>query len=160
VTVTGSGFTGATTVSFGTAADPKPTVSNDTQLTAISPLASTAGTVDVTVTTPAGTSATSRADQFTYEQPPTAPIVTGIQPDKGLPIGQTRVIVTGSGFTGATAVSFGTSVAPDIAVTNDTQLIAISPPVSTAGTVDVTVATSAGTSATSAADQFTYLALP
>ena len=37
---------------------------NDTTITADSPAGT--GTVDVTVTTPAGTSATSPADQFTY----------------------------------------------------------------------------------------------
>jgi len=39
----------------------------DTSLTVTSPATSTAGTVDVTVTTPLGTSATSSADQFTYQ---------------------------------------------------------------------------------------------
>lgn len=38
---------------------------SDTQITATSPAG--AGTVDVTVTIPAGTSATSAADQFTYD---------------------------------------------------------------------------------------------
>ena len=37
---------------------------NDTTITADSPAGT--GTVDVTVTTPGGTSATSAADQFTY----------------------------------------------------------------------------------------------
>jgi hypothetical protein len=41
-------------------------VVSDTQLTVTSPAASASGAVDVTVTTPAGTSATTSADQFTY----------------------------------------------------------------------------------------------
>jgi uncharacterized membrane protein len=40
------------------------TVDSDTQITAISPAGT--GTVDITVTTPAGTSAVSQDDQFTY----------------------------------------------------------------------------------------------
>jgi hypothetical protein len=41
-------------------------VAADTQLTVTSPAAGTSGAVDVTVTAPAGTSAISAADQFTY----------------------------------------------------------------------------------------------
>jgi hypothetical protein len=65
VTVTGSGFTGTTGVSFGTATASNLLVASDTQLTVTSPQAAV-GTVDVTVTTPAGTSAATSADQFTY----------------------------------------------------------------------------------------------
>jgi len=64
VTVTGSGFTGATSVRFGASSAIVMTVVSDTQITATSPAGS--GTVDVTVVTPAGTSASSPADQFTY----------------------------------------------------------------------------------------------
>ena len=64
VTITGTGFTGATAVDFGTTAATGVTVVNDTSITATSPAGT--GTVDVTVTTPSGTSATSAADQFTY----------------------------------------------------------------------------------------------
>jgi hypothetical protein len=62
--ITGSGFTGATSVSFGAAAATKFTVNSGTQVTAISPPGT--GTVDITVTTPSGTSAATAADQFTY----------------------------------------------------------------------------------------------
>ena len=65
VTITGTGFTGATDVGFGAASAANMTVDSDTQITATSPSGS--GTVDVTVTTPAGTSASSNADQFTYQ---------------------------------------------------------------------------------------------
>ena len=63
VTITGSGFTGATAVDFGTIAGDGLDVVSDTTITADSPAGT--GTVDVTVTTPSGTSATSSADQFT-----------------------------------------------------------------------------------------------
>ena len=64
VVITGSRLTGATGVSFGTAAAAKFTVDSGTQVTATSPPGT--GTVDVTVTTPAGASAATPADQFTY----------------------------------------------------------------------------------------------
>ena len=64
MTITGTGFTGATAVDFGTTAATNVTVVNDTTITVVSPAGT--GTVDVTVTTPAGTSPTSSADQFTF----------------------------------------------------------------------------------------------
>jgi hypothetical protein len=53
-------------VSFGTVAASNLSVASDTQLTVTSPLGPL-GTVHVTVTTPAGTSAATPADQFTYK---------------------------------------------------------------------------------------------
>ncbi len=69
VTITGSGFTGATVVDFGGISATNVTASStaiDTSITVTSPATTTAGTVDVTVTTPGGTSAIVSADQFTY----------------------------------------------------------------------------------------------
>jgi hypothetical protein len=87
---------------------------------------------------------------------PTAPTVSGINPTSGSPTGGTRVTVSGSGFSGATTVSFGSTAAKAFTVNNDTQITAASPPGS--GTVDVTVTTPVGTSATGPADRFTYAA--
>jgi large repetitive protein len=93
-------------------------------------------------------------------QPPggtTAPIVTGINPTSGAAGGGDTVAVTGTGFTGATSVLFGSVPGTNLTVVNDTQLTVTSPPPQASGTVDVTVTVPAGTSATSAADQFTYV---
>jgi IPT/TIG domain len=65
VTITGANFTGATAVTFGVTAATSFAIVSDSQVTAVSP-ARAGGLVDVTVTTPAGTSATAPADQFTY----------------------------------------------------------------------------------------------
>jgi type II secretory pathway pseudopilin PulG len=65
VTITGTGFVSGATVSFGTNAATGVTVNSSTLITAVSPAGST-GVINVTVTTPGGTSATSSADQFTY----------------------------------------------------------------------------------------------
>src|SRR5581483_9294508 len=86
------------------------------------------------------------------------PIVTGIDPSSGDPAGGTSVVISGSGFSGATDVGFGAADAADMSVDSDSQITAVSPAGS--GTVDVTVITPAGTSETSAADQFTYVGLP
>jgi alpha-tubulin suppressor-like RCC1 family protein len=56
VTITGSGFLGATSVRFGGVEAQSFVVNSDTQITAVTP-ASSAGSADVTVTTPRGTSA-------------------------------------------------------------------------------------------------------
>jgi hypothetical protein len=67
VTITGSKFTDTTAVSFGTLPAPSFTVNSDTQITAVSPAAA-AGTIDITVTSPDGSSPTTIADQFTYNK--------------------------------------------------------------------------------------------
>ena len=84
-----------------------------------------------------------------------APAVTGLSPTSGPAAGGTLVTITGTGFTGATVVDFGTTAATDVTVANDTTITADSP--AGTGTVDVTVTTPGGTSATSTADQFTYV---
>ena len=83
------------------------------------------------------------------------PVVTGLSETRGSIIGNESVAITGSGFTGATGVNFGTTAVKTMTVDSDGQITATSPPHS-AGTVDVTVITPVGTSATSSADQFTY----
>jgi hypothetical protein len=153
VTITGTGFTGATGVAFGTVAAAAFTVDSDTRITATSPAGS--GTVDVTVTTPAGTSATGTDDQFTYAVP--LPAVTALSPSGGSAAGGDQVTITGTGFTGATGVDFGTVAAAAFTVDSDTRITATSPAGS--GTVDVTVTTLAGTSATGTDDQFSYSAI-
>ena len=84
------------------------------------------------------------------------PTVTGLSPSSGPAAGGTSVTITGTGFTGATAVDFGTTAATDVVVVNDTTITADSPAGS--GVADVTVTTPVGTSATLPADQFTYIA--
>ena len=151
VIITGTNFLyGASKVSFGSA-DASFIVDSDTQITATSPAGT--GTVNVTVTTEGGVSVTSSADQFTYIP---APAVSAISPVSGPITGSTSVTITGTNFTGATAVRFGSIAATSFSVNSDTQITAISP-AGSVGTVDVTVTTAGGTSAISAADQFTYV---
>jgi hypothetical protein len=150
VTITGSGFTGATDVKFGAASGAAVSILADTQITATSPPGT--GTIDITVTTPEGTSTASPADMFRYAtaQPP---VVTGISPTNG-PVG-TMVAITGSGFTGATDVKFGEVSAIINSVDADTQITVTSP--SGTGTVAITVTTPAGTSPSGPTELFTYV---
>ncbi|MFC1431561.1 IPT/TIG domain-containing protein [Streptacidiphilus sp. N1-3] len=121
-----------------------------TALTVRTPTGS--GTVDVTVTTSKGTSAKNSADHYTYRP---RPRVTHLAPASGTTRGGTTVTITGTGFTGTTAVHFGSKKAAVTAVTS-TRLKVRSP----AGTrtVDVTVTTAGGTSAKATADHYTYRA--
>ena len=91
---------------------------------------------------------------ITVVQTVSAPTVTSVSPTSGLAGGGTSVIITGTSFTGATAVEFGSTAATTFTVNSATQITATD--TAGSGTVDVTVATSAGTSATSSADHFTY----
>jgi hypothetical protein len=151
VTITGTNLTGATAVKFGATNATSFTVNSATSITAVSPAGT--GTVDVTVTTPEGTSATGSADQFKYVVP--APTVTKIEPSSGPAAGGTSVTITGTNLSGATAVKFGATNATSFTVNSATSITAVSP--AGTGTVDVTVTTPEGTSATSSADQFTYV---
>ncbi len=151
VTIIGDDFNGTTAVDFGTNAATGVTVYTDHLLTAKSPAGT--GTVDVTVTTPDGTSKTTPKDQFTYHT--TLPVVTNVNPHQGAPGGGTAVTIHGSNFTGAMAVDFGTNAATGVTVITDHLITATSP--SGTGTVDVMVTTSDGTSATDTGDQFTYV---
>jgi len=92
-------------------------------------------------------------------KPSSHPVVTGVLPVKGPTSGGTVVTVTGTGFTGATAVRFGTTAGTSLTVNSSTK-ITIRSPAHAAGIVDVRVTTVGGTSTTSAADGFTYAALP
>jgi len=151
VTLTGTGFTGATSVTFNGAVATNLTVVSDTQLTVTTPPQS-AGGVDVTVFTPNGTDTTTL---FAYAD---TPVVSGISPSSGPANGGTSVYITGSGFTGANQVSFGSVGSAGLEVLSDTTMVAGVPAQAEGDIVDVTVTNPAGTSATSAADQFTYTA--
>ena len=85
----------------------------------------------------------------------TLPAVTNISPALGPVSGATNVTITGSGFTGVSAVIFGSTSATSFTVNSDTSINAISP-AEAAAPVHITVTNPDGTSATSPADQFTY----
>jgi IPT/TIG domain len=160
VTITGSGFTGATAVDFGTVAGTGVTVVSDTQITVVSPPVSPTGQtiVDVIVVTPVGTSEVgTTVDKFSYVQPPA---VTGIRPPAGPAAGGTTVSIIGSGFLTATGVEFGSIPAQNFESNGDQLIIAVSPAGQNGTQVDITVTNPAGTSAAVATDKFTYLDQP
>ncbi|MFJ2191914.1 IPT/TIG domain-containing protein [Kitasatospora sp. NPDC087861] len=136
VTLAGSGLSAATAVTFGSAPAAF-TVVSDSYLVATAPAGS--GTVQVTVTTPGGTS---NSLAYTYTAPP---VVTTIVPPQGPASGGNTVTLTGSGFTGVTAVRFGAVAATLFTVVSATQITA-TVPAGGPGPSGVTVTTAGGTS--------------
>jgi hypothetical protein len=133
VTISGSGFTGATAFDFGSTPAPAFTVNSDTSITATSPAATSVGPVDVTVTTPAGTTATSSADQFTYTypftgyQPPVAnpPVLNQVNGGQAIPMqfslgGNYGLNIIASGYPTATQISCSTGTTVNSGTLTDT----------------------------------------
>jgi hypothetical protein len=140
ITISGTGFTGATAVAFGKHSASF-TINGDTSITAIAPAVKT-GPVDVIVTGPGGASGKNPGDQFTFTL---TPRIASLSPASGTADGGTKVTITGDNFTGATAVVIGGSAT--FRVVNAHTITAISPPSADSGvTVSVTVTSAYGTS--------------
>ena len=86
------------------------------------------------------------------------PSVSSVTPGDGPRAGGTSVTITGVDFNEAAAVQFGSSAATSFEVISATSITAVAP--AGAGTVDVSVTTSGGTSATSPEDRFSYVPAP
>jgi hypothetical protein len=151
VVITGTNFTGATAVSFGSTAATSFTVDSATQITAVSP-AGSAGAVNLSVTTSGGTATSNGAFTYATPQQP-APTIMSVAPTSGTTAGGTNVVITGTNFTGATAVSFGSTAATSFTVDSATQITAVSP-AGSAGAVNLSVTTPGGTATSNGA--FTY----
>jgi large repetitive protein len=127
--------------------------------TAVVPPSAGPDSVNVTVSSAAGSSATNAGDRFTFTStappPPKPPVVTGVSPSSGNSQGGDQVTITGKRFTGATAVDFGTVGASSYVVLNDTHIMATTP--ADQGKTDVTVYNSAGSSTVTSKDRFTFI---
>ena len=188
VTITGTGFSEATAVSFGAFVEPKcegehPVepcfkVMSETTITATSPSASAAdvvhGFVNVTVTTPAGVSAvtegiglelgSSANAGFSYTD------VTKVTPNTGPLAGGTRVQIVGEHFSQVRAVKFGEreinqeegefESARTFKVRSESEIVAWAPPAEKEETVDVTVVFRGGATVKTVADHFAYQVAP
>ncbi|MDQ6784230.1 MAG: IPT/TIG domain-containing protein, partial [Actinomycetota bacterium] len=176
VTISGEGLRGATQVTFGSTQltcgppppspylcwpDPSPGSNRQPAIIATSPAHALSppqvpASVDVTVTTPSGPTASTAADVFTYL--PLLPQLNAVAPNCGLTAGGTSVTISGMNLTGAT-VNFGAAAGLNVTVTPDGKNItATSPPPSgnASGTVPVTATTPDGTSTFSAGAMFSY----
>jgi hypothetical protein len=136
VNLTGTGFTGTTSVTVGGNPGTDVSVDSDTQITFTTPVG-VVGQANIVVTTPVGSGTLTNG--FTYLP---APTLTNITPFQGNPAGGTTVIISGSGLTGATSVTFGGDAATSFTVLSDSQIEAVTP--GGTGEVDVVVTTPGG----------------
>ena len=112
------------------------------------------GPVEVSVTTPDGTSKVVSKDRFTFG-PPT---VTSLSANSGSKGGGTPVTVTGSGFASSgTTFKFGKALAILVNCSSTTACTMLAPAVAKASTVDVTAAVDGKASAANPpGGQFAY----
>ncbi|MFG3137221.1 IPT/TIG domain-containing protein [Streptomyces sp. NPDC048211] len=137
VTITGVNLSGATAVHFGSRTATI-TANTPTSITVID--SAGCGVVDVNVTTAGGTS---NSLPFFYISPP---IAVSLGPDSGPTAGGNTVDINGYGLSTAGNVTFGSNSATPTVV-SDSQLSVVVPSGSSSGSVDVTVATTGGTTA-------------
>ena len=154
VVITGTGFTGAPEVRFNGTLAVVMTVDSDTQITATVPVGATTG--PIAVTNPDGTATSTTS--FTVTTSSTAPNITSFTPSSG-PVG-TLVVITGTGFTGTTAVRFNATPAIVFTVSSATQITATVPTGATTGPIAVTTPDGTDTSTTSFTVATSSAALP
>jgi len=139
ITINGTNFTGTTVVSFGGTAATTFTIVNATTITAVIGAGATGA---VTVTTPGGTAT---LGGFTFYPPPSISSFTPVTGGTG-----SIITITGTNFTGATAVSFGGTPSTSFTVVNVTTITAV---IGSGTTGAVSVTTPGGTGILSG---FTY----
>ena len=155
VIISGTDFNDASAVTFDGVDAASFSVDSSTTITAVAP-AHAAGTVNVKVTTPSGSTSDTSADDFLYATV-TTPTITGLSPSTGA--SGSSVVITGTGFiglTGSDAVTFGGVDAAGYTVDSPTQITAVAPSHASAQ-VQVKVKAAGGTTANTPADDFTYL---
>ncbi|MBO2012781.1 M4 family metallopeptidase [Hymenobacter negativus] len=139
VSLVGTNFTGATAVKFnGTAA--AFTLNSATSISTTVPVGASTGYI--TVATPVGTGTSPTA----FSVLPSLPTIVAFTP--GIGLAGTAVVLTGTGFTGATAVRFNGTTAASFTVNSATSITATVPGTATTGFIAVDTPSGTGTSAT------------
>jgi hypothetical protein len=154
VSITGANLSEASAVMFGSV-PAQSFLATSKSIVAVAP-AHVAGAVDVTVTTPGGTSAASPRDRIAF-----FPTVTALSPNGGPVKGSTAVTVKGSGFaTGATVFKFKKSSATMVQCPSQSECSLLTPS-GRAKTVEVAALVNGLKSPKSSpADDFTYYLVP
>lgn len=138
VTLTGTGFTGASGVSIDNVLTTNMIVVSDTSITATTPPGAP-GPQSVIVSGPNG----SNVANTLYSYVAVAPVLTSISPDNGPVTGGTPITLTGTGFTNVTGVTIGGVTTPFVFV-NDTVITLTT--LTGSGVVPIVVTTPAGVS--------------
>jgi hypothetical protein len=139
VVITGSGFTEDTLVLFGDVSCPTVSMRSSTELEVVAPAMQQPGAVDVFVFNENGAIRLRRS--FAYGE---VPRIVSASPAAGPVSGGTALVLQGTGLASTSSVSFGLNPATSITVVSDTELNVTVPAGTTAGPVDVAVATPFG----------------
>jgi hypothetical protein len=153
ITITGTHFLSGATVNIGGKLATAVTVRSETEIAAKTP-EKEAGSYEVTVSDANGTS--SGGAKYTYLAPQ-APSVSAIAPASGSTSGGSAVTITGAHFLAGAMVKIGGKNALGLTVRSETEITAKTPE-KEAGSYEVTVSDSAGTS--SHGPKYTYVAPP
>jgi len=135
ITITGVSFAGSsgTTVYFGGVASPNVVVASGNQSMDVTVPAHVAGTVNIRIVTWAGEVTENNA--FTFVDPIAA---SSLSKNNGSTNGGETITISGSGFSGNMAVTFGGTPATSVTVNSATQLTVVTP-ARTWGLIDVVV---------------------
>ncbi len=169
ITITGTDFVTGATVEIGQGSGAGPTaipasnvvVVSPTEITATTGGPAKAGTWNLFVIDSGGTSPANTGDDFTYISNPT---VSSVSPASGTVNGGTHITITGTDFvTGATVeIGQGSGAGPtaipasSVVVVSSTEITATTGGPAKAGTFNLFVIDSGGTSPANAGDDFTY----
>jgi len=123
VTITGTNFLTGASVKFGSVFSSNVTVTSSTSITAVTPAASSAGAVAVTVSNPDGQSAT--FNSFTYT--PAGPSVTSVTPNNGPTTGGTSITIAGTLFQSGATVTIGGISLRSVVFVNANTITAVTP---------------------------------
>ncbi|QNF32600.1 T9SS type A sorting domain-containing protein [Adhaeribacter swui] len=137
VTITGTNLINTTEVTFN-GVPASFTINSNTKITAPVPVGATTGLLSIT--NPVGTITSAQSYNI-------IPKITGFNPNIAA-IGST-VVITGTSFTGATAVTFNGVEAASFIVNSDTQISAVVPANTSTGFISVTTPSGTGTSTSS-----------
>ncbi len=171
IKITGTGFVAGATVEIGQGNGAGPTaipaskvvVVSPTEITATTGGAAKAGTFNLFVVDSGGTSSTNAGDDYTYD-PATTPTVSSVSPTSGSVNGGTSIKITGTGFVAGATVEVGqgngagpTAIpASNVVVVSPTEITATTGGPAKAGTFNLFVIDSGGTSPANTGDDYTY----
>ena len=124
VTISGTGFTGTTSVTFGGQAAMSFTVDSNSQISATTPAGTNGNSVDVVVTDNDGSDTLTNG--FTYTANP-APNITSVTPNTGSGLGGTSVTISGTTVLGVNSVTFGGVAGTGLTLLDDTSLTVTTP---------------------------------
>jgi len=169
IRITGTGFVAGATVEIGQGSGAGPTaiaasevvVVSPTEITATTGGSAKAGTWNVFVIDSGGTSPANTGDHYTYTGGPT---VSSVSPASGTVNGGTPIRITGTNFVAGATVEIGqgngagpTAIpASEVVVVSPTEITAVTGGGAKAGTWNLFVIDSGGTSPSNAGDDYTY----